>query len=369
MTIFRYTLVRLFRSKVNLLMVLVFPPLFIGMVFGLGNFGSTDIVVGLVDNDNTPLTEMLAESLADTSPLVTLEEKDVRAALASNKADYILVVDQGFSSQIIEGADPRLRSYSIQETNIAGRVRIKVEGFLGAAKSLAAASGGSSAEFYRGMDSYRDGSFSVNRESLQTQGRRIDSALGGIGLLAMQMLLLSTFTTINLIKDRENKTFYRILASPVSLKQYMIQNIFSFLLILLIQVAVVFLVVHFVFGIYLGASVLNLYLIMAIFALLCVSMGVALSALARTTQQAGTAASLIVTPMCMLSGLFWPRSMMPDILQTIGNFLPTTWVVEAAHKVMLGYSLTETYMELAIILGFTLVFFLLGTWRRADVAK
>ena len=35
MTVFRYTLMRLMRNKINLLMVLICPPLFIGMIFGL----------------------------------------------------------------------------------------------------------------------------------------------------------------------------------------------------------------------------------------------------------------------------------------------------------------------------------------------
>lgn len=369
MTIFFYTLRRLLRNKVNLLFILVLPPLFIGMVYGLGNFMTTNITVGVVDLDNTPLTAMLIESLEDTSPVLMLEEGEIRNALAGSRVDYVLAIDQGFSSEIIGGNSPNIRSYSIQETNIASRVNLKVEGFLGAAKSLAAAVGGNSIEFYRGLETYKAGSFAVNSQTLQTGDKSLDVGLGGIGMLAMQMLLLSSFTSINLIRDRENRTFFRVMGSPIQLKSYMIQTIICFLLVLLLQVSVVFLIVHFGFGIYLGASIINLYLVMGVFALLCVSMGVALAALARTTQQAATAASLIITPMCMLSGLFWPRYFMPEFLQTIGQFLPATWVVEAAHKVMLGKPLTEIGMEMAILLGFIVVFFLLGTWRRADIAR
>jgi len=368
MTVFSNALKRLFRNKVTLMMILIFPPAFIGMIFGLGNFGPTSITVGMVDLDNTPLTQMLTESLQETSPIVFLEEEGIRSALASSKADYILVIDPGFSQDIIEGKDPSIRGYSIQEANLASRVKLQVEGFLGAAKSLAAVSQGAD-EFYSGLMAYEAGSFALNTQSLQTGSKSIDIGMGGIGMLAMQMLLLSSFTTINLIKDRENRTFYRILASPISLRSYMLQNIVCFLLVLLIQVGITFIVVQYVFGIYLGASVLNLFLVMAVFALLCVSMGMALSSLVKTTRQAGTVSSLIITPMSMLSGLFWPRSMMPEILQTIGQFLPATWVVEAAQKVMLGNSLIDTGMELGILMGFTVVFFLLGTWRKADVAK
>jgi ABC-2 type transport system permease protein len=313
MTVFRYTLMRLMRNKINLLMVLICPPLFIGMIFGLGNFGPTEITVGLVDLDNTPLTQILAETLSRTSPVVMLEEEGIRSALAGGKADYILVIDSGFTQDIIAGKDPGIRGYSIQEANLASRAKLQVEGFVGAVKGIAANSQGSE-DFYRGLAAYEAGSFAVKTRSFATEARSVDGAMGGIGMLAMNMLLLSSFTTVNLIKDREN-------------------------------------------------------LVMAVFALLCVAMGMALASMARTTQQAGTASSLIITPMCMLSGLFWPRAIMPDILQTIGKFLPATWAVEAAQKVMMGNPLTDVGMELAILLGYILVFFLLGTWRRVEVAN
>ena len=36
---------------------------------------------------------------------------------------------------------------------------------------------------------------------------------------------------------------------------------------------------------------------------------------------------------------------------------------------MMGNSLADAGMELAIILGYIVVFFLLGTWRRVEIAK
>jgi ABC-2 type transport system permease protein len=369
MTVFSYTVRRLLRNKLNLIMILILTPLFIGLIFSLARYGKTSINVGLVDNDDTPLTEMLAQALEETSPVLRLEEGDIRGVLARSQADYILVIEPGFSQQLIAGKAPKLRSYSIQEANFASRVQIKVEGFLGAAMSLATAAKGNQAVFYQGMEEYKRGNFVLKSDTFQQEGKDVDAARAGMGMLAMMMLLLSSFTTSNLIRDRVNRTFYRVLAAPISLKSYMLQNILCFFLVLLLQIAAMFLIVHYVFGLYLGPSVLKLYLVMAVFALLCVAMGVALSALARTVQQAGTIASLIITPMSMLSGLYWPRSLMPEFLQIIGKYLPPTWLMAAAEKIMLGKPLASAKMELAILLGFTAVFFLLGTWRRADVAK
>jgi len=369
MTVLVYTLKRLFRNKLNLLLILVIPALAIGLFLGFGNFGSSTLSVGIVDLDNSVLTGMMAKSLSETSRLVPLNEDDIRTALASGRVDYILVIEPGFSSQIVNNQSPSLQGYSIQETNMSQPIKLKVEGFLGAAKSLAHTAAGNETAFYKGMEDYLAGSFVIDSESYGEAGKRVDAAMGGMGLLAMTMMLLSTFTATKIIKDRENHTFFRVLSSTISLKSYMVQYILCFLTILLCQVVVVLLIVQYVFGFYMGPSVLSVYFVMAVFALLCVSMGVALSSLVRTTQQAGTVASMIITPMCMLGGLFWPRWLMPEILQTIGEFLPTTWVMTAVHKVMLGNPISSAVMDISILLGFTVVFFLLGTWRRADITR
>lgn len=348
--------------------MLVAPALLIGFIYGFANPNAGTISVGLVDLDNTPLTEVLSETLQENSPLIYLAEEDIQGALASGRADYILVIDPGFTEAIINNLQPRLRGYSIQETNVATPVKMKMESFISASSSIAAAADGNIDAFYNGLNDYRNGSFYLASTPLEEQ-QNGDSNVGGIGLLAMSMLFLSTYATINLIKDKENKTYYRVLSSPLTVRSYMLQSILSFYVISLLQVAGVFAVIQLVFRLNLGASILQLFIVMSVFALVCVSFGVALSSLTRNTRQAGNAAPLLIMPMSMLGGLLWPREIMPEILQKVGQFIPTTWLMDAAGKVMQGNPLSSIMPEILIMLLFALVFFLLGSWRRVDVAR
>ena len=372
MILFGHFLKRLLRNKFYILIMLVAPALMIGFIFGfagLGGYGRS-LAVGLVDLDDTPLTRMLAESLEGRNNITYLaEEAQIRGALAGGRADYVLVIEQGFTAALLTNREPAIRGYSIRESNTALPVKINLDSFISAARNIAAAAGGDERRFYRGMDYYANGSFSLDKEVLAEGEKDVDPALGGTGLLAMSMLFLATMATIFLLRDRENRTLYRILASPATMRAYMLQGIFSFLVVALLQVIGIFLVVHFVFGIYLGPSVLNLFAIMAVYAVLCVSFAVALAGVTRTPRQAGAAGSLIITPMCMLGGLLWPREMMPEILQQIGRFMPPSWAIDAAQKVVLGNPLAEAVPEIVIMLLYALVFFLLGSWRRPDVAQ
>ncbi|MTI94646.1 MAG: ABC transporter permease [Firmicutes bacterium] len=368
MTIFQYTLKRLLRNKVSLLLILAIPSLSIGLIFGLGDYGPTQLTVGIVDQDGTPLTEMLVASLTETSPVTTLSEEDIRSSLAESRVDYILVIESGFTEQLLNNKDPQIQGYSIQETNISRPIKVKVESFLGAARGLAAAAE-SEAAFYQGMEDYRNGSLAMESEIYAAAGQSIDAGLGSMGFLAMTMLFFASYIAIHLIKDRQSGTVYRVLTAPVTLRSYMLQNITCFFLVLLVQILVVLVVVRRVFGIFLGPNVLNLFVVMAVFALLCVALGVAVAALARKSHHAGTIASVAITPMSMLGGLLWPRDFMPDFLQTIGRFFPTAWIYDAYRAVMLGEPLANAGLALMILLAFALVFFLLGTWRQTDVAR
>src|SRR5690554_6919460 len=113
MTVFYYTMKRLLRDKRTLFMILVMSPAFIGLIFGLGDFAPGQISVGLVDMDGTPLTEALADSMEETARVVSLEDAEIRRALATGQVDYVLEVAPGFSKDIISGQHPQLRAYSI----------------------------------------------------------------------------------------------------------------------------------------------------------------------------------------------------------------------------------------------------------------
>jgi len=370
--LFFHSLKRLLRNKALLLVMLAAPALNIFVIFNFINIGSNDpnLTVGLVDLDGTALTRMLAGEIAENNQLTVLDGEDqIRSALAGGQVDYALVIDAGFTEALLDNKSPSLRGYSIQESNISLPVKMNVESFISAARHIAAAAGGDRELFYRGMGYYREGSFALDLSPLDDTAKSIDWVLGGIGLLAMSMLFLAIMATIFLLKDRENRTLYRILASPATLRSYMLQNIFSFLVVTLLQVGSVLVVVHFIFGIYLGPSVFNLFIVMAVFAVLCVSFAIGLAGVVRTPRQAGIASSLLITPMCMLGGLFWPREVMPEILVKVGRFMPTSWVIDAVYKVMLGSPLSGTALEILIMLLYALLFFLLGSWRRVDVAR
>jgi ABC-2 type transport system permease protein len=68
--------------------------------------------------------------------------------------------------------------------------------------------------------------------------------------------------------------------------------------------------------------------------------------------------------MAALGGAWWPLEITPPIYQTVVKALPTTWAMIGFSNVLVrGQGVAGVWPQAAILLGFALVFFVVGIWR------
>ena len=364
MTIFTNNLIRLYRDKFTLIVLIILPVIFIAFsMFALGS--DAPLNVAIIDNDNTQLTSMLKDGLKSSSNMMDLKEQDIKQKLISGKLDYAIKIDKGFTSDLIKGKDVKLETFSLKETNTSGSVKFFAESFVNSSKNIALTSKGNETEFYRGMEIYARDIVSANYLNVEnTERDKKGNTYVGLGFLIMFMLFMSINAASLILEDKQLKTYSRVLSSPITTRRYFIQNIISFIAIMFFQVLAIFAILIFVFKADMGPSIGNLLVLFAVFALTAVAMGVAVSSFAKDLRQANALSNLISIPMCMLGGCFWPRDIMPGILQQLSNFTPVTWVLKATEKVLYGGSISAISSELAILLLFALVFLIMGSNRK-----
>jgi ABC-2 type transport system permease protein len=71
----------------------------------------------------------------------------------------------------------------------------------------------------------------------------------------------------------------------------------------------------------------------------------------------------------MLGGCFWPIQFMPEKLQKISNFIPQKWAIEAIEKLQSGVGIKGIYMNVFILIGFTVVLFLVAAFKMKNTDK
>ena len=364
MTIFINNLKRLSRDKFAVIMMVVLPTIFIAVsMYALG--GGTPLNVAVIDKDNTELTSMLKSELQSSTNIIEVQEKDIKQMLINGKLDYSISIDDGFTEALINGKDVKLQSVSLKETNSSVPIKFFVNNFVNSAKNIAAAAKGSEADFYKGMELYASKIVSVDYSKIENA--EVDTkrnTLLSFGFMVMFMLFLSTNASTMILEDKQFKTYGRVLSSPISTRSYFLQNLLSYIVITLAQISIIFSLLVFVFKADLGPSVFNILVLFSIFALTSVALGLAISSLTKDLRQNNAMSYLIVIPVCMLGGCFWPREVMPEVLQHLSSFTPVTWVLKASEKLLYGGSLYAIGSEIAILLLFALVFFIVGSNKR-----
>src|SRR5258708_11299548 len=99
---------------------------------------------------------------------------------------------------------------------------------------------------------------------------------------------------------------------------------------------------RFVFNVQLTGNVLLLYSIAFVFITASLALGLFVSTLVRTQQQAMQASFFFVLPNILLSGFMFPRQAMPAVFQLIGAFLPLTHFLKVLRGILLkGVGMAE----------------------------
>jgi ABC-2 type transport system permease protein len=91
------------------------------------------------------------------------------------------------------------------------------------------------------------------------------------------------------------------------------------------------------------------------------AMGFGVAGWAKNEDQAAPVANLISLPMTFLSGVFFPREAMPDVLQRITDFLPLTYLADALRQITNdGAGVADISHDLLGLMVWAVIAFLIG---------
>ncbi len=180
-------------------------------------------------------------------------------------------------------------------------------------------------------------------------------------ILTMTMVL---FTAVALVREREHGNLELLIATPVSPWELTIGKVLPFIGIGLIQVTVILVVGHWLFGVPVRGAILDLYGASLLFIVASLALGVWLSTLASTQFQAMQMAFFTFLPQILLSGFMFPFAGMPRAAQWIAEFMPLTHYLRLSRGIMRrGAGVEELWREILILGVFCIVLLGLAVMR------
>ena len=186
-----------------------------------------------------------------------------------------------------------------------------------------------------------------------------------LGIFPFTIMFL--VTSVTTLRERRSGTLERLMTMPLSRLDFLIGYGLAFGFIALLQVAIVTAVTVAWLGLNIVGSVWLLLVIAALDAVLGTTLGLCVSAFARTEFQAMQFLPVIALPQVLLCGLFVARDQMARLLEWISNVLPLTYAVEAMRLVTSTNKVSgDLWRDLGIVAGASVLALVLGaaTLRR-----
>ncbi|MGG1574713.1 ABC transporter permease [Fictibacillus sp. NRS-1165] len=345
----------------------LFVPL-IGILIGIavyGNTGPTTMHAGVVNEDHGKIANDTAKFVDGiTNVKVTnVLPSQVKDKIASGKLDCVIVVGSGFSNSAMNGNPEHIEIISIKGASITGFVKSYVNTYLSNIAGLSKAAGGDQAVFQKMYELYRASDFKVSAQSLKDTSKNNDITNQTVGFLIMIMLSCAGGLSEIILQEKENRTYLRLMSSPINSRKYVFSNVVVNMIIMTVQIFITLTFMTQVFHISTGIPFLTMVEILMIFALAGVGLSLVITAFASTTASAGALQNLIMTPSCLLAGCFWPVDIMPKTLQKIADFLPQRWLLDTFTQLQKGHSLSSLSLNISILFAFALAFFLIAIYK------
>lgn len=180
-------------------------------------------------------------------------------------------------------------------------------------------------------------------------------------ILTMTMIL---FTAVALVRERERGNLELLINTPVSSAELMIGKVVPYIVIGMLQLALILSVGRLLFAVPVRGNPVDLLLAASTFVAANLALGLLISTAAKTQFQAMQMMVFILLPSILLSGFMFPFDGMPKLAQYIGEILPNTHFIRLTRGIMLREAtLSELTSDLYYLIGFTIVAMLLATLR------
>ncbi len=297
-----------------------FLPLVLMVIFGVLNFGDLGAVdLGVVDEANNEASRGLAANLEEIESfdLSSGGVKDQELeALYDGDRDLVLVIPSNF----VGAGGPA----AVQMFFNAGRTREAQVGQAIVRQVLD--------EMTFAATGVPD-RFTIDLQPVDSRNFRfIDFLMPGIVAMSiMQMGLFSVAFSFVQLKNRG--ILRRLLATPVHPASFLFAQVFTRLTVSILQTLVLIGVAVALFSVDIAGNMASVLLLALLGGGVFVSLGFAVSGWAKSEDVAAPIANMIALPMMFLSGVFFPRSVMPSALEKVTDFLPLSYLIDALRNV------------------------------------
>ena len=354
--------VQMRRDRLTFAMIVGIPIVQV-LLFGFViNTDPKALPTALVDYDRTQLTRSIASSLANTGyfAFVATRPDAVTAdeLVARGDVQFAVVFPAGFSRKLMRGERPSLL-VAADATDPAAT-----------GNALAALSQASSYALRHDLDGVLGrlapgaAPFDIDvQRRYNPEGVTAYNIVPGLLAVILQLTMVM-MTAFAITRERERGTYEGLLATPVLRTEVMVGKITPYIVVGLVQSAIIVAAARYLFDVPMQGSLPLLGGAMMIYIAALLALGYAISTLATNQLQAMQMTFFFFLPTMLLSGFMFPFRGMPQWAQWLGEVFPATHFLRIVRGILLkGNGVADVATHLWPIALFLLVVSTIAMWR------
>jgi ABC-2 type transport system permease protein len=323
---------QVFRNKMMLPIIFVMPIFQLLVLSYTATFEIKNIDVGIINMDQSQYSRELISKFKG-SPFFNIKTynfniKELEEQLKHGEIDQIINIPNNFGNDIAN--------------NKNSKINIVTDAVNGSAASLMA--------YYASsiiMDFNSDILIDKNLISSSEQGIKtsyqfwynseLDYKKYMVpGILVLLVTMIGSFMSgMNIVKEKEIGTIEQLNVTPIKKHEFIIGKLLPFWIIAMFDLILGLLLARFVFDIHIQGNIILVMGVASIYLLAVLGLGLLISTVTDTQQQAMFIAWFFMVIFIMLSGLFTPVEAMPDWANMLNYFNPITYFIRFMRQVML----------------------------------
>jgi drug efflux transport system permease protein len=351
MAIVRKELIQLRRDP-RLIGLIVVMPLVLLILFGVAlKLEPEDVPMAYLDEDRSFFSHLIetnlwAEGYFKLYRVSTKE--DLVEEIRSGRARAGIHIGEDFSALLVENEQPHITLY-VDGTMPSLTTAMKYNSDAATDKNV------TGDMYFSDADSpnvvIADDPFVMDTEILFNPDEKETWFFlpGVIGVLIMQIALI--LTGISVVREREKGTLEQLLVTPVSRVTFVTGKLIPYVVIALLDFYFVLGAGWLLFDLPAPSSHGLLFLLALIYVAVMIALGLLISLISQTQQQAMFIAIFVIVPSILLSGFIFPLEAIHESVRYISYLIPFTYFVEIIRGLLVKHThfvdLLDAYLALS----------------------
>jgi ABC-2 type transport system permease protein len=363
----RKEFLQIFRDKLMFRQMLAIPIVQLVILSSAATFEVKTAQMYLVDLDNTQTSRGLVNKLRGTGRFVltgsSASMERAGEAMLAREAGMILSIPRGFESDIVRSGHSDVQVImNAEDGAAAGVTHSYVQQILaGYARDLMEA---------RTAMPVRAQPMEIRARSWFNPDLNYRNYMIP-GILVQLVTVVGTLlTAMNIVREKEIGTLEQLSVTPLTRGVFITGKLLPLWVIAIVELTMGLVIARLLFHVPMRGSLVVLYFGAMLYLVAALGIGLFISTIVETQQQAMFVTFFVIMIYLLMSGLFTPVRSMPEWAQWIAAFNPVKHIIMLMRAVMIrGAGFADVARELWILAGFSTAFLALAVRSHGRAAS